>query len=139
MSTANESLLVNGLAPLNRLLAPAIRLGLTSPLPLGIGFVLLEVTGRRSGVIRTVPLLCTDYVTSLAVSTVRDSSQWVKNLAATPLAHVWLRGRRRQVKASVFRSGQRLDGGQEPADLQQQAAVAFSDCAGITIALLRFQ
>jgi len=96
------------LAPLNELLSPAIQAGLGSPLPLTSGFVILEATGRRSGKIRATPLLCTDYGSALLVATVRPDSRWLANLAASPNAHVWLRGSRRPVEAYVFRQGNRV-------------------------------
>ena len=127
------------LAPLNDVLAPVIRLGIANPIPLSTGIVLLEVTGRKTGALRTVPLLCTDYGTLLAVSTVRDNSQWIQNLAATPRASVWLRGRQRTVLATVFRRGERLDRSSLPDGLPARAAGAFSRTSGMSVALLHLQ
>ena len=127
------------LAPLNNALTPAIRLGVANPVPFSTGIVLLEVTGRKTGKVRTVPLVGTDYGTLLAVGTVRDNSQWVKNLAATPRASVWLRGRQRPVLATVFRKGERLDQSSLPNDLPARAASVFSRTSGMSIALLHLQ
>lgn len=138
MSTATPSLPAL-LAPLNDALAPAVRLGVANPLPFGSGIVLLEVVGRKTGRTRTVPLLCSDYGTLLAVSTVRGNSQWVRNLAARPRAEVWLRGRKRPVLAAVFSSGERLDQSRLPDDLPARAARAFSGLSGASVALLHLQ
>ena len=127
------------LAPLNTALTPAVRLGFANPLPLGAGIVLLEVTGRKTGRTRTLPLVCSDYGTLLAVSTVRSNSQWVLNLAANPRAKIWLRGRQRTVLASVFRAGERIDQSGLPDDLAARAARAYSGLTGSSVALLSLQ
>jgi deazaflavin-dependent oxidoreductase (nitroreductase family) len=86
------------LEPVNRSLAPWLRLGLGSPPAcFGGGLVLLEVQGRRTGAQRSVPLLATSVGRHLFVSTARARSQWLKNLRAAGRATVWLRGRREQV------------------------------------------
>ena len=127
------------LAPLNDALAPAVRLGLANPLPFSTGIVLLEVTGRKTGLKRTVPLVCTDYGTLLAVSTVRSNSQWVRNLAANPRAEIWLRGRKRTVLAAVYSNGKRLDQSGLPDDLPARAASSFSALSRTSVALLHLQ
>ena len=127
------------LAPLNAALIPALRLGIANPLPLSTGIVVLEVTGRKTGTIRSLPLVCTDYGTLLAVSTVRGESQWVRNLAANPRTKIWLRGRQRTVLAAVFRNGERIDGSSLPDDLPARAACAFSGWSGAGVALLHLQ
>jgi deazaflavin-dependent oxidoreductase (nitroreductase family) len=127
------------LAPLNEAIMPAIRLGIANPLPLSTGFVLLEVKGRKTGIIRTLPLLCTDYGAMLAVSTVRSNSQWLRNLAANPRTAVWLRGRKRTVLAMVISGGERLDQTSLPDDLPGRAAQAFSACSRSSVALLHLQ
>lgn len=127
------------LEPLNTALTPAVRLGFANPLPLGAGIVLLEVTGRKTGRTRTLPLVCSDYGTLLAVSTVRSNSQWVLNLAANPRAKIWLRGRQRTVLAAVFRAGERIDQSGLPDDLPARAARAYSGLSGSSVALLFLQ
>lgn len=127
------------LAPLNKALIPILRLGFANPLPLGTGIVLLEVTGRKTGKVRTLPLVCTDYGALLAVTTVRGNSQWILNLAANPRAAIWLRGREREVLATVFRNGERLDQSSLPDDLPARAARAFSGLAVFSVALLHLQ
>jgi len=137
--TSNLPALPEALAPLNEALTPALRLGFANPLPLTTGIVLLEVTGRKTGKARTLPLVCSDYGTLLAVSTVRGNSQWVLNLAANPRARVWLRGSERTVLAAVFRNGERLDQSSLPDDLPARIAQAFTALAGSSVALLHLQ
>lgn len=127
------------IAPLNAALTPALKLGFANPYPLTCGIVLLEVPGRRSGVLRTTPLICADYGSLLAVSTVRDDSQWVRNLAASPRASIWLRGRRRPVLGMVFRKGERLDTASLPDDPLARAARTFSTLSQSSLALLHLQ
>jgi hypothetical protein len=87
----------------NRLVKPLVKAGLGSPLPIGLGAVVLESTGRKSGLPREVPLLGVRLGDRVVVSTVRDNSQWVKNLEANDQAAVWFCGRRRSATASVSR------------------------------------
>lgn len=133
------------LAPLNRLLTPALSLGVGNPLPLTTGIVLLEVTGRSTGQLRRIPLVCSDLGCALAVSTVREDSQWIKNLAATPRAHVWLRGRRRTVAAEVYaevhaeidEADARTDSSTRETDWLSNLAATASRVTGLSVALLR--
>jgi deazaflavin-dependent oxidoreductase (nitroreductase family) len=118
---------------------PALQLGFASPLPLTSGIVLLEVTGRRSGAKRRVPLACTDYGAFLTVSTVRNESQWIRNLAAEPRATVWLRGRQRTVLSAVFQQGERSDDSALPEDPSTLAARAFTRFSGMSLAILHLQ
>ncbi len=88
---------------MNRYVTPAVRAGIGSPLPIGLGAVVLESTGRVSGQPREVPVLGLRVGDRLLVSTVRGQSQWLKNLEAKEQAAVWFCGRRRPVTTSVRR------------------------------------
>lgn len=88
---------------LNRFVKPLVKAGLGSPLPVGLGAVVLESTGRKSGLPREVPLLGLRVGDRVVVSTVRGDSQWVKNLEADDDASVWYCGKKHATKASVNR------------------------------------
>jgi len=88
---------------LNRVVKPLVKAGLGSPLPIGLGAVVLESTGRVSGEPREVPVLGFRVGDRVVVSTVRSGSQWVKNLEADDQAAVWYSGKRHDATASVRR------------------------------------
>ena len=88
---------------LNRFVKPVVKAGLGSPLPIGLGAVVLESTGRKSGVAREVPVLGLRVRSRVYVSTVRGDSQWIKNLEASNRAGVWFCGSRHDALASVQR------------------------------------
>ncbi len=88
---------------LNSVLLPAVRSGVASPLPVGLGLVVVETTGRKSGLSRQVPLVAFRAGDDITVSTVRSDSQWLANLEASPEAAVWRNGVRRDVTATVQR------------------------------------
>ena len=85
----------------NRVVAPLARSGLAGPLPVGVGLVMLQTTGRRSGLQRQVPLLSARLGDRLLIGTVRSTSQWFRNLAVDPDPAVWLGGQARPADASV--------------------------------------
>ncbi len=88
---------------LNKYVKPLVKAGLGSPLPVGLGAVVLESKGRVSGKQREVPVLALRLGDKYLVSTVRENSQWVKNLEADDEAAVWSCGKRNTAKASVKR------------------------------------
>lgn len=103
MLTCPSELTRRGFDALNSVVRPAVRSGIGNPLPVGAGAVTIETTGRRSGLPRTVPVLATRVGDHLTVSTVRNDSQWLRNIEADSNVGVWLYGRRRQATASVAR------------------------------------
>ncbi len=69
----------------------------------GPGTFVIETTGRRSGLSRRVPLLAKRVGHTIIVSTIRDNSQWIRNLEHHPDAHVWIAGRPRPAAATIIR------------------------------------
>ena len=88
---------------LNRVVKPLVKAGLGSPLPIGLGAVVMEATGRISGETREVPLLGLRLGDRVVVSTVRSSSQWLKNVEADEDTAVWYCGQRHDTTAAVRR------------------------------------
>ena len=89
---------------LNRVVAPLVKRGLGSPLPpVGAGLVMVESTGRVSGLPREVPLVGVRVGDRVVTSTVRSNSQWIRNLEADSSAGVWLFGCRRDAEATIRR------------------------------------
>ena len=97
----STSLTSQAFRALNRVVLPLARAGWGSPLPVGVGVVVLETTGRVSREPRQVPLIAARIGRHVHVSTVRPSSQWLKNLEAEPDVSVWVGGRKRAASGQV--------------------------------------
>lgn len=94
---------------LNRVVEPAVRLGVGSPRIVPSGFIVLETVGRKTGKLRRSPLAATRFGRYVIVSTYRgDRSQWVLNLAAHPRTRYWLGGKPRDARAFVMYEGKRF-------------------------------
>lgn len=87
---------------LNRVVLPAVKAGLGSPLPFGGGIVVLETTGRVTKKRRQIPLVALRIGDRVAVSTVRKDSQWFANLEHDSDPRLWMWGRSRPVEADFI-------------------------------------
>ena len=103
MRELTEATTRRAFSALNAVVRPAVKAGVANPLPIGAGAVVLETTGRKSGLPRLVPVLSTRSGNTLTVSTVRSSSQWIRNAEADSNVAVWLGGQRRPAVATVRR------------------------------------
>lgn len=87
---------------LNSVAEPLVRAGFGAPGPCGIGLIVLETMGRKTGHARNIPLLAHLMGEYVVVGTVRNRrSQWLRNLSANPRAHYWLYGVRHKATAYV--------------------------------------
>lgn len=110
---------------LNRLVEPAVRHGIGSVGFVPTGFVVLETTGRVSGLPRRVPVAATLIGDHVLVSTLRGArSQWLSNLRSNPEVRYWLFGRPRSAHAVVL--------GNEAAT-HELAASRFLRCLAVTL------
>ncbi len=98
-----DRLLTSLFGRVNRVVRPLARAGVVSPLPVGAGIVLLETTGRKTGLPREVPLLGVRVGRRVTVTTSRSNSQWIRNLEADASPAVWFGGRRHEARADVRR------------------------------------
>jgi len=99
----SDQIVRTGFRVLNKVVVPALDRGLGNPLPIGVGAVVIETTGRVSGEPRRVPLMTSRIGDRLLVSTVRADSQWLANLEAEPNLRVQVGGEFRDATAETTR------------------------------------
>lgn len=91
---------------LNLLVEPKVRAGFGSLWVLPVGLIVLETTGRKTGLPQRVPLLAAMIAGHIVVSTVRvQQSQWLRNAIEDPEVRFWLRGQELRARAIVVMSG----------------------------------
>ena len=88
----------------NSVVDPLARRGWLAPLPLGVGLVQLDVTGRRSGEPRPRSVLAARVGDRMVVGTVRSGSDWIANLVADDRPTISTRKGRRRVDAELHRT-----------------------------------
>ena len=128
------------LALLNRVAEPAIRLGIGAPPPVPFGWwsglVLMEIPGRKSGRLYRVPAFALAHRDLFVVSTVRERSQWIRNLAAAERVDLWVRGRRRNARTFVWGEAHPRDLGALRERIAFRNLGIWCDALGISGALL---
>jgi hypothetical protein len=88
---------------LNEFVEPWVRAGAGSPGLMPAGLIVLETSGRVSGVPRRTPLAGSVVEGHIIVGTVRGArSQWARNAAANASVRYWLMGRERTGVATVL-------------------------------------
>lgn len=90
---------------LNRIARPLIKSGVASPGPLPTGLIILETIGRKSGRQFETPVVASMFGSYLLVGTVRNRSQWIKNLATQTDVKYWIKGETRTADVTVFLPG----------------------------------
>ncbi len=87
---------------LNRIARPLIKAGVGSPGPFPTGLIILETIGRKTGRQFETPVVASMFGRYLLVGTVRNRSQWIKNLAAQADVNYWIKGETRTADVTVF-------------------------------------
>jgi len=93
----------HALRAVNDVVRTFVKRGVGSPPVVGVGTVTMATTGRRTGRLHEVPLAAARAGDTVVVSTVRPSSEWVRNLESSPKSTIWLNGYAHQARASVRR------------------------------------
>jgi len=105
---------------LNRLVEPGVRAGFGYLWIFPVGLIVLETTGRKTGLPRRVPLLAAIILGHVVASTVRvERSQWLRNALEDPDVRYWLRGQELRARAIVVMSGR------EVSDVEDEDAVCL--------------
>jgi len=91
---------------LNAFVEPAVRAGFLSPERWPVGVVVLETVGRRSGLVRSTPVMAMQIDGHAIVGTVRgERSDWFRNLEASAEVRYWLGGESHDAQALSFAPG----------------------------------
>lgn len=94
---------------LNRLVEPGVQAGFGSLWILPVGLIVLETTGRKTGLPQRVPLLAAMIAGHVVVSTVRvQQSHWLRNALHDPEVRYWVRGQELQGRAIVVMPGREV-------------------------------
>ncbi len=126
---------------LNRIAKPLIKAGIGSPGPLPTGLILLETIGRKTGRRFETPVVASMFGKYLLIGTVRNRSQWIKNLAAQRDVNYWIKGKTRTAGVTVFLPGG--DFASQGADLppllvpMAKALFLFTRSIGASFAILQ--
>jgi hypothetical protein len=106
---------------LNRLVEPGVQAGFGSLWILPVGLIVLETTGRKTGLPQRVPLLAAMMAGHVVVSTVRiQESLWLRNALEDPEVRYWVRGQVLRGRAIVVLSGRDVS---EPLDDEARCLV----------------
>jgi deazaflavin-dependent oxidoreductase (nitroreductase family) len=89
----------------NQFAEALIRAGVGGPLCVGLGLVLIETKGRKTGAPRSVPVLANRVGNRLYVSTVRSQSQWIRNVEADDTPRVIVDRKSRAVRVKSVQVG----------------------------------
>ena len=126
---------------LNRIARPLIKSGAGSPGPLPTGLIILETIGRKTGRQFETPVVASMFGQYLLVGTVRNRSQWIKNLAAQAEVNYWIKGSTRTADVTVFMPGDEFNtkGQALPAALTSlaRALFLFTSRIGASFAILQ--
>ena len=93
------------MGPLNQLARPLIKAGLGGPLLTPFGLVVVEIVGRRTGVVRDVPLLALRHRRHLVVGSAQRASNWLANLAQQQHTNLWMNGQHWSAEVKAPGSG----------------------------------